>query len=197
MRPGDVPTPEHHHLPGWVRRVHAQARPILADLLGNLIGEPREQYEREVADLIGAISGGKFSQAWQYPGLIARGEALFQANRREVEDHQKTRRALETSRRKVADQLRDNSGRLPGDLSARLGRALRAAEVPEAVQAVGTELDQALSSARTVEEKRRDREIDRTRERIRRALPRGAADEPAQTETWQDALRRLSEQFSE
>jgi hypothetical protein len=61
---------------------------------------------------------------------------------------------------------------------------------------VATELDHAVAAVRTLEARRRDREIDRTRERLRRSLPRGAnAEGPA--ETWQDSLRRIAEQYSE
>jgi hypothetical protein len=48
-----------------------------------------------------------------------------------------------------------------------------------------------VATSRGNEERRRDREIDRTRSRIRKTLPRAAATEPA--ETWQDVLRRFAE----
>jgi hypothetical protein len=59
------------------------------------------------------------------------------------------------------------------------------------MDAVVTEAQQSVAVARTHEEKRRDREIDRTRSRIRKTLPRAAATEPS--ETWQDVLRRFAE----
>jgi hypothetical protein len=76
-----------------------------------------------------------------------------------------------------------------------LQRTLRSAGDVAAIKTVGSELDHAVTAARAVEERRRDREIDRTRERIRRSLPRGAeTDAPA--ESWQDALRRIADQYA-
>ena len=195
-RPGDVPQPQHLHLPGWVRRAHGQARPILADLIGNLTGEPRQQFVAHVGELIDGMSSGKFSLAWQYPRIIDEGWALYEHQRRDAEEEARKRRGLETARRKVADQLRDAGARLTPETASRLHRTLRSADGVDAIRGVATELDQAVAAVRTLEERRRDREIDRTRERIQRALPRGAvAEGPA--ESWQDALRRIAENFSE
>jgi len=195
-RPGDVPQPQHLHLPGWVRRAHGQARPILADLIGNLTGELRQQFAAHVSELVDGMSSGKFSLAWQYPRLIDEGWALFERQRRDAEEEARKRRGLESARRRVADQLRDAGARLTPETASRLHRTLRSADGVDAIKGVATELDQAVAAVRTLEEKRRDREIDRTRERIHRALPRGAAAEvPA--ESWQDALRRIAENFSE
>jgi len=194
-RPGDVPLPQHAHLPGWVRRVHGQAVPILADLLGSLEGDTQKRYDAEVRQLIAAISTGKFSLAWQYPGLIEHGQTLLEAQRREAEAEAARRRGLENARRKITEQLRDAGGQLPADTATRLQRTLRSAGDVAAIKTVGSELDHAVTAARTVEERRRDREIDRTRERIRRSLPRGAeTDAPA--ESWQDALRRIADQYA-
>ncbi|MGA9112933.1 MAG: hypothetical protein WB802_03920 [Candidatus Dormiibacterota bacterium] len=195
-RPGDVPQPQHLHLPGWVRRAHGQARPILADLIGNLTGEPRQQFVAHVGELIDGMSSGKFSLAWQYPRIIDEGWALYEHQRRDAEEEARKRRGLETARRKVADQLRDAGARLTPETASRLHRTLRSADGVDAIRGVATELDQAVAAVRTLEERRRDREIDRTRERIQRALPRAAvAEGPA--ESWQDALRRIAENFSE
>jgi len=195
-RPGDVPQPQHLHLPGWVRRAHGQARPILADLLGNLTGEPRQQFAAHVGELIDGMSSGKFSLAWQYPRIIDEGWALYEHQRRDAEEEARKRRGLESARRKVADQLRDAGSRLTPETASRLHRTLRSADGVDAIKGVATELDQAVAAVRTLEERRRDREIDRTRERIQRALPRTAvAEVPA--ESWQDALRRIAENFSE
>ena len=196
VRPGEVPQPQHLHLPGWVRRAHGQARPILADLIGSLTGEPRQQFAAQVTALIDGMSAGKFSLAWQYPRLIDEGWAALERQRREAEDEAKRRRGLESARRHVADQLRDAGPRLTPETASRLQKTLRTADGVDAIKGVATELDQAVAAVRTLEERRRDREIDRTRERIRRALPRGAvAEGPA--ETWQDALRRIAENYSE
>jgi hypothetical protein len=179
-----------------VRRAHGQARPILADLIGSLTGEPRQQFTAQVAEVIDGMSAGKFSLAWQYPKLISDGWALVERQRRDAEEESRKRRGLESARRKVAEQLRDAGPRLAPETASRLQKTLRTADGVDAIKVVATELDQAVTAVRTLEERRRDREIDKTRERIRRALPRGAvADTPA--ETWQDALRRIADQYAE
>jgi hypothetical protein len=195
-RPAEIPFPEHHHLPGWVRRIHGQARPVLADIAGGLDGEVRDRYETAVRDLIAAISSGKFSLAWQYPRLIEDGMGLYVRNRRNSEEAARARRTLENARRRASDALRDGAGRLAPDAMTRLQRTLQAAADVEAIRAVEVEINQATSAARTVAEKRREREIDRTRQRIRRALP-GQTTEAAPTESWQDVLRRIAGQYSE
>ncbi|HYA00250.1 MAG TPA: hypothetical protein VEK76_07845 [Candidatus Binatia bacterium] len=194
-RPGDIPEPEHRHLPGWVRRAHGQARPILADLLGSLAGEARERYDGQVRGLVAGISAGRFSLAWQYPQLIDEGWALLEQHRRDAEAEARRRRGVETARRRVTDQLRDAGDRLAPETASRLHRTLRSAEDAESIREVGSELDHALTAARSVEERRRDREIHRTRERLRRSLPGGTAGED-RPESWQDALRRIAGQYS-
>src|SRR5690242_20009635 len=79
-----VPMPEHHHLPGWVRRAHAKARPELAEILGSLQGQARVQFLAKVDELVATISGGKFSSAWQYPDVIAEGRALQEKQRADL-----------------------------------------------------------------------------------------------------------------
>lgn len=195
-RPADIPFPEHHHLPGWVRRIHGQARPVLADIAGGLEGEVRERYEAGVRDLITAISTGRFSLAWQYPRLIDDGMALYSRHRRDNEEAMRQRRSLDAARRRASDAVRDGASRLAPDVASRLQKSLQAATELDQIRAVEREAQQALSSARSVEERRREREIDRTRQRIRQALPRGAAAEPP-SETWQDVLRRIAGQYSE
>ncbi len=191
-RPIEPPTPEHHHLPGWVRRVHGQARPILADLLGNLSGDAQTRFQDDVATLIAGMSAGRFSLAWQYPKLIAEGMELFESHRRENAEHFKAQRAVEQRRTKAGSSLREAGGRLAPDVLARLNRTLRAAVSAEEIDAVAAEVEQSVASARNNEERRRDREIDRTRSRIRKTMPRGVTTaEP--TETWQDVLRRFAE----
>jgi len=195
-RPGDVPQPQHLHLPGWVRRAHGQARPILADLIGSLSGEAQKQFAAQVAELVAGMSSGKFSLAWQYPRLIDEGWALVERQRRDAEEEARRRRGLETARRRVADQLRDAAGRLTPEAASRLNKTLRSADGVDEIKVVATELDHAVAAVRTLEERRRDREIDKTRERLRRSLPRGAdAEGPA--ESWQDSLRRIAAQYTE
>ncbi len=195
-RPGEVPQPHHLHLPGWVRRAHAQARPILADLIGGLSGDARQRYTAQVAELVAGMSAGKFSLAWQYPRLIDDGWALLDSQRQDAEEEARRRRGLESARRRVADQLRDAGTRLAPETANRLHKTLRSADGVDAIKGVATEVDQAVAAVRTLEERRRDREIDKTRERLRRSLPRGA-DAEAPAESWQDALRRIAEQYSE
>lgn len=187
----DPPAPEHHHLPGWVRRAHGQARPILADILGSLDGEPRDRFQAEVDALIAGMSAGRFSLAWQYPKLIGDGMEQLEVYRRENAELVRAQRALEQRRRAAGDSLREAGTRLAPDVLARLNRTLRAAGSAEEIDAVTTEVQQSVAVARSNEERRRDREIDRTRSRIRKTLPRAAVTEPA--ETWQDVLRRFAE----
>jgi hypothetical protein len=174
-----------------VRRVHGQARPILADLLGSLDGDSRDRFQASVDGLIGGISSGRFSLAWQYPKLISDGMEQLEAHRRENAEVLKAQRALEQRRKRAGDSMREAGARLAPDVLARLNRALRSATTVDEVTAVATEVEQSVEVARTNEEKRRDREIDRTRSRIRKTLPRAVATAP--TETWQDVLRRYAE----
>ena len=106
-RPLDPPAPEHHHLPSWVRRLHAQARPILADLLGNLSGDSLQRFQGTVDALITAISSGKFSQAWQYPRVIGEGMEVFESHRRDNAEQLRAQRFLEQRRKKAGDSLRE------------------------------------------------------------------------------------------
>ncbi len=192
VRPIEPSAPDHHHLPGWVRRVHGQARPILADLLGNLSGESQERFQASVDTLVSGMSSGKFSLAWQYPKLISDGMELFESHRREHAEQTRALRALEQRRSKAATTLRAAGGGVAPDVLAKLNRALRSAASVDEIDAVATEVEQAVAAARNNEERRRDREIDRTRSRIRKTLPRTvAAVEPA--ETWQDVLKRFAE----
>jgi hypothetical protein len=191
-----VPMPEHHHLPGWVRRAHAKARPELAELLGSLQGQARAQFLAKVEELVGTISSGKFSSAWQYPDVIAEGRALQEKQRAELAEAAKATRHLEGARRRAGERLRDAAELLAPDANARLQRALRSATDEGAIAAVEAEASRALSTARSAHNKRRDREIERTRARINRTLPRAALEAESPTETWQDVLRRFAEEQS-
>ena len=79
--PAPVAEPSHHHLPAWVKRAYAQARPILADLLGSLEGAPRDELQGALDDITERINAGKFSQAFQYPQLISTGMELYTQQR--------------------------------------------------------------------------------------------------------------------
>jgi hypothetical protein len=193
--PGVVPEPEHHHLPAWVRRAYGQARPILADLLGSLTGDAHGRFDAALTEVNTLINAGKFSQAFRYADLIAMGDGLLTEQRREEAEVARAHHALEATRKRVNDQLRDAATQLPQEVMARLTKALRAAVDAEAITAVGDEVQQALVSARSVQDRRREREIHRTRTRIQRATPKSAAQaEPAAD--WQEVLRRLQEEMT-
>jgi hypothetical protein len=194
-KPAAITAPEHHHLPGWVRRDFARARPPLSNILALLEGDLREQFGRRIAELTEGISAGKFSLAWQYPDLVDEGRALYERQRREQADTARASRQLDNARRRVQDRIRDAGDGLAADVAARLQRQLRSAASAEEINAVSTELDGVVTVARSSAEKRREREIERTRARIRRsAAATGAVAAEPEAETWQDVLRRFAEQ---
>jgi hypothetical protein len=193
-RPGNVAAPQHHHLPGWVRRDFAKARPALADLLGLLQGDDRAAFQQRVDELTAGITSGRFSLAWQYPTLIEEGRKLYEAQRSQIAEAQRAQRQLESARRRASERLRDAADVLAAEASARLGRALRQASDLAAIAEVEAEVDRALSSARSAGSKRRDREIERTRNRLLRTLPKAALTEEPQSESWQDVLRRFAQE---
>lgn len=195
--PAPVPEPSHHHLPAWVKRAYAQARPILGDLLGSLEGEPREELQRAVDDITERINTGKFSQAFQYPALITKGMELYQEQRASSAERARAAHALDLLRRRGSDMLRDAGPQLPPEVTSRLGRSLRAATSAEEITEVETEVRQAVESARSVQDRKREREITKTRTKIQRAAPRAQARPVETTETWQDVLRRLQEQMAQ
>jgi hypothetical protein len=193
-KPAPIPAPEHHHLPGWVRRDFARARPPLGNILALLEGEARDTYERRINELTEGISSGKFSLAWQYPDLVDEGRALYEKQRRETAESARANRQLDTGRRRVQDRIRDAADQLGADVAARLQRQLRSANDQEAINAVASELDGVATAARSTADKRREREIERTRTRIQRSAPGARATAPTpQTETWQDVLRRFAQ----
>src|SRR5205807_7696076 len=55
-RPAAVPAPEHHHLPGWVRREFARVRPPLGDLLVLLEPPARDELRSRLDELTAGIS---------------------------------------------------------------------------------------------------------------------------------------------
>lgn len=93
--------------------------------------------------------------------------------------------------------LRDAGPQLPPDVTSRLSRSLRAATTADEITEVETEVRQAVESARSVQDRRREREITKTRTKIQRAAPRAQARPVETTETWQDVLRRLQEQMAQ
>lgn len=194
-RPAEIPAPEHHHLPGWVRRDFARARPPLSNILALLEGDAHDQFKQRIDELTQGISAGRFSLAWQYPDLVDEGRTLYEKQRRENAESARANRQLDTARRRVQDRIRDAGDQLSPDVSARLQRQLRSASDVEAIHAVAAELDGVATAAKSTAEKRREREIERTRARIHRtAAAAGATAAPPQTETWQDVLRRFAEE---
>lgn len=186
-----VREPEHHHLPAWVRRTFAQARPILADQLGVLRPDARAELERGIDDITARIGEGKFSQAFNYPQLIQHGQELYQQQRREDAEIARAQKVVDAARRHAGEMLRDGAPHLTAEVAARLNKAVRAADDGDAVKAVEAEIRHALEAARAVAERRRDREISRTKSRIQKtSAPAGPA------EDWQDVLRRLQEQMA-
>jgi hypothetical protein len=194
-KPADIPEPTHHHLPSWVRRAYARARPILADLLGSLEGDAHDEYAADIDALTALINSGKFSQAFQYPQLITSGVELYERQKREQAEEARARRALDTTRRRVGDRLRDAGPTLSVETVSRLSRAVKSAPDEEALVALEAEMRQAVESARTVQERRRDREISKTKTRIERRSAK-ASNGSDGAESWQDVLRRLHEQMA-
>ena len=193
--PAPIPAPDHHHLPGWVRRDFARARPPLSNILALLEGDARDQFSQRITELTDGISAGRFSLAWQYPDLVDEGRTLYEKQRRDGAETARVSRQLDGARRRVQDRIRDAADQLGPDVAAKLNRQLRSANDTDAINAVGSELDGVATAAKTTAEKRREREIERTRARIRRsAAVTGTPQAAPETETWQDVLRRFAEQ---
>ena len=76
-------------------------------------------------------------------------------------------------------------------------RSLRAATTAEEITEVETEVRQAVESARSTQDRKREREITKTRTKIQRAAPRAQVRPVETAETWQDVLRRLQEQMAQ
>jgi hypothetical protein len=178
-----------------VRRAYSQAQPILADLLGSLEDGRRDRLAASISEVTSLISSGKFSAAWRYPELISAGQLLYDEQARDRVAAERERRALDTSRRKAADLLRDPGVTLPAEVATRLNRELRSAGDAAAVDEASARIREAVASARSAQERRREREIDRTRARITRS-PRGRA-AAHQGDSWQDVLLKLKHQLSE
>ena len=193
-RPASVPVPQHHHLPGWVRRDFARVRPALGDLLALLEGDAHHELQRRVDEVTQAIGEGRFSAAWQYPEIVADGRRLYDEQRRHQAEAARSARALDTARRRAQAHLRDSQELLGAEASARLQRTLRDAGDPAAVAAVETEAERAVDAARGATSKRRDREIERTRARIQRVVPHPGEETEPDLQPWQEVLRRFAEQ---
>jgi hypothetical protein len=192
--PATVPEPRHHHLPAWVRRAYGQAQPILGDLAGSLEGDARQELMKAVTEVTELISSGKFSAAWRYPELIAGAQSQYEAQVKQKQAAERERKALENARRKAGELLRDPGVALAADVVTRLNRELRSAGDQAAVDDIAARIREAVASARTAQVKRREREIDRARARIRRAPAAESASEDGSS--WQDVLLKLKQQMS-
>jgi hypothetical protein len=188
----EIAQPEHPHLPGWVRKAHADAAPIFGDLLAQLDGEEKSALEARITATITQISSGKFSHAWHYPALIEQGFASWARERNQKFEAARARTDMDGKRKRLTAAVRDPLSKLSTETASKLSRALTSARDPEALAAAEAEINHAIESAQSADNKRREREISRTRERISRSAPKSKA--PAEvTETWQDVLRRLTE----
>jgi hypothetical protein len=191
-RPADVPQPEHAHLPGWVRKVHADAAPIFGDLLAQLEGEDKTKLEERITATIAQINAGKFSNAWHYPTLIEQGFASWARERNQKFESDRARRDMDGKRKQLTAAVRDPLSKLSTVTASKLARELASAREPEAMEAVELEVNRAIESAQSADNRRREREISKTRDRITRTAPKSKS-KPEQPESWQDVLKRLTE----
>jgi hypothetical protein len=189
-----VPQPEHPHLPGWVRKIHAEAEPIFGDLLAQLDGEDKTALEGHIAATVAQINAGKFSNAWHYPTLIEQGFASWARERNQKFESERARRDMDGKRKRLTVAVRDPLSKLSTETASKLSRALTSARDPEALTAAELEVNRAIESAQSADNKRREREISRTREKISRSAPKSKSKAPAEVqESWQDVLKRLTE----
>ena len=191
-RPVDVPQPEHPHLPGWVRKIHAEAAPIFGDLLAQLEGEDKTQLEERISATVAQINTGKFSNAWHYPTLIDQGFAAWARERNQKFESERARRELDGKRKRLTAAVRDPLSKLSTETASKLARAVTSAREPEAMETAEIEVNRAIEAAQSADSRRREREISKTRERISRSAPKSKSAEP-ETESWQDVLKRLTE----
>ena len=187
----EIPYPEHAHLPGWVKRVHGQASPIFSDILAQIDDPERSAVLERIQKTVEQISAGKFSQAWQYPAIIEQGSQAWARGRNARLQEEQAHRALDNKRKQLTAAVRDPLSRLSNEATSRLSKALTSARDPEAFSAVAGEIERALEAAKNTAEKRRDREIERTRDRISKAVPKSKTAAKTQ-ESWQDVLKRLT-----
>lgn len=191
--PVAVPEPTHHHLPGWVRRDFARVRRPLGLLLAELEGEFADQLRRRLDEVTTAISAGRFSAAWQYPEVVAEGRRLLAEQRRLRAERERQARTLEDARRRLLQRVGDVEGLVGQETLVRLQRTVRSASDLSALRSAESDVERVLEQARTAWSKRREREIERVRARIR-GVARGEGGEGTTTLPWQEVLRRaLSE----
>lgn len=188
-----LPMPTHHHLPNWVRRAHGQVAQRVSEIMGGLHGTAREQLSARIEAMTSEISSGKFSVAWQYPDLLAYAEKLSQEQRAEDNAAYAARRSIDVVRKRAEAQLRAASAGMPADVASRLGRELGSATDVDGIRAVETQIAEAARSVASVAERKRTREIEKTKSRLARAIATKSGDSTGQ-ESWQDVLRRFAEE---
>lgn len=192
----NVPLPAHKHLPNWVRRAHGQIAPQLGEIMASLHGEPRELIDTKLREMTEQISAGKFSIAWQYPQLLEMAQQLGDRQKTEDASEYASRRGVDMVRRRAEVQLRTIGGGLSPDVLSRLERELRGASDMEGLMSVESQIQELSHSVQTVAQKKRSREIEKTKTRLAKSLPLNysAVNEPQ--ESWQDVLRRFATEQS-
>ncbi|MGC8461602.1 MAG: hypothetical protein ACP5OR_07165 [Candidatus Dormibacteria bacterium] len=165
-RTPQIPSPDHKHLPGWTKRLHSQAAPILADIAGHLDGEAQEIFLGQVNRVVSMISEGKFSQARLYAKLIDDGYKQVSTFRKTQEKSARQTMAISTLRKRLTDDVRALQGRVGQDAFSKVQQDLRQANTRDELHELQQEVTRLQSEVQQVESKRRDREIARTRERI-------------------------------
>lgn len=191
----DIPFPEHTHLPGWTKRMHLQAEPILQDIAGQLGGEAKTEFLAKVSRVVGLISEGKFSQARLYQTVIDEGFAELEKDRKISEAGARTAMALSTMRRRLADDVRNLQGRIGADQISQLQQSIKTAETREELMALQSQVSRHAAEAQSGESKRRQREISRTREKILHLDPGAKGGKTAvleEDEGWQATLRKFA-----
>jgi len=175
-----------------VRKVHTEAAPIFGDLLAQLDGEDRAKLEQRIAATVAQINTGKFSNTWHYPTLIEQGFASWARERNQKFEAERARRDMDGKRKQLTAAVRDPLSKLSTETASKLARAITSAREPEALGVAELEVNRAIEAAQSADNKRREREISKTRERISRSAPKSKSSEP-ETESWQDVLKRLTE----
>lgn len=188
-----VPAPQHHHLPGWVRRTYAEVRPQLAELLTSLPEPALSEFRHELQKLTDGIAQGRFSLAWQYSALTERGNALREKYQQQAQEQAKQRHNFESRQKKLEQKLRVAAGTIAPENLNRLTRALRLAQSEVAIEELERELQTTMAEAQTSHDRKREREIARTKSRLQKTIP-STQDSRSPTEAWQDVLKRLASQ---
>ncbi len=195
-RSPQIPSPDHKHLPGWTKRMHSQAAPILGDIAGHLDGEAQEIFLGQVNRVVAMISEGKFSQARLYAKLIDDGYKQVSTVRKTQEKSARQTMALSTIRKRLSDDVRALQGRVGQEAFSKIQQDLRQANTRDELHDVQQEVTRLQAEVQQVESKRRDREIARTRERIMHVAggtkSRSSAAVAQESGGWQAMLKQFA-----